>query len=75
MGGAEVKRALIAWCCAVGEKSEGRKMNPSQNFVPAFQQGGGPGYEHTAKQAAGAATGAHGGVREHRFSPYVDNGG
>ena len=47
-------------------------MNPSMNFVPAFQQGGGPGYEH---MAAAKAVGAHGGVREHRFSPYVDNGG
>ena len=49
-------------------------MNPTQNFVPAFQQGGGPGFEHMAKVTAAAAD-AHGGVREHRFSPYVDNGG
>ena len=48
-------------------------MNPSMNFVPAFQQGGGPGYEHMAPAKAAAA--AHGGAREHRFSPYVDNGG
>ena len=48
-------------------------MNPSMNFVPAFQQGCGPGYEHMAPAKAAAA--AHGGAREHRFSPYVDNGG
>ena len=43
-------------------------------YVPTFQQGGGPGFEHTAPQPA-AATPTEAGAREHRFSPYVDNGG
>ena len=44
-------------------------------YVPTFQQGGGPGFEHTAPQPAAAATPTEAGAREHRFSPYVDNGG
>ena len=43
-------------------------------YVPTFQQGGGPGFEHTAPQPAAAATPTEAGAREHRFSPYVDNG-
>jgi hypothetical protein len=46
-------------------------MEASHCFVPTFQQGGGPGFEHLG--------GAHGEAvaapRQHRFSPYVDNGG
>ena len=44
-------------------------------YVPTFQQGGGPGFEHTAPHPAAAATPTEAGAREHRFSPYVDNGG
>ena len=39
-------------------------------YVPTFQQGGGPGFEHTAPQPAAAATPTEAGAREHRFSPY-----
>ena len=49
-------------------------MNPSMNFVPAFQQNGGPGFEHMASGAS-SGTGVEHGTREHHFSPYVDNGG
>jgi len=47
-------------------------------YVPPYQRGG-PGYENTdsgkAPMGMGAASSAAGGPRQHRFSPYVDNGG